>query len=128
MNSFEMTMLGENESTGLIQPGTAERVFEQCLYPGQQLVLAPCERRRFIRIIVGNYFPDKEAYALGEVLGIESGLQLNQVTVQPGSTVVVPSSGGLRMKHHQPESGQGLILPILLVSAADERQHSRVLG
>lgn len=123
-----MKMLGDEESTGLIQPGTAERVFEQCLFPGQTLILAPCERRRFLRVITQDYFLDKEAHALGSVPGIESGLQLNQLTIKPGSTVLVPSSGGLRMTHHQPESGQGLILSILLVSASDERQYSRVQG
>lgn len=126
MFSFNMTMLGESESNKHVQPGTTERVFEQCLYSGQSLLLSPCERRRFIKVIVQHYFDDKEAHALGTIDDSNSGLMINQMIIKPGSTVVVPSSGGLLMRYSQAESGAGLILPILIVSAADEREFSRL--
>lgn len=127
MDSFSIKMLGD-DAEHLTRHGAGERVFEQCLYPGQQLVLSPCERRRWLKVIVGDYFEDKEAHALGDTAGIDSGLIVNQLTLKPGSAVTLNAAGGVRLQHNQPESGQGLILPVVLVSTVDERQHSRVHG
>lgn len=121
-----MTQLGPDAEVLYCTPGTAERCFEQLLYPGQQLTLTPSERRRSIRVIVLDYVLGNEAEALGAATDSTSGLMVQGMTLRPGSTFTVPAQGGIRMQHHQPEQGQGLVLPVLLVSTADERELSRV--
>ncbi|EPE3188049.1 hypothetical protein ACSHJY_004352 [Cronobacter sakazakii] len=130
MLTHDLMMLGEDAAAKYTQPGTAERVFMQLLYPGQSLLLAPCQRRRLLRVIVHGYIQDKEADALGIVPGADAGLIVGSSVshvIQPGSQIVLMPQLSHRLQYRQASTGAGLILPLLLLSVVDEREHCRVL-
>lgn len=128
MLNFDMILLGEREAAAYPRPG--ELVFQQLLYPGQSLVLAPCQRRRLLRVIVQDYIQDKEAEALGIVPGADAGLIVGNsgsCAVQPRSQIVLMPQLQHRLQYRQQPAGAGLILPLLLLSVVDERDYARIL-